>query len=40
MRVTSMPMQAVFQADRPFLFFIVDDETRALLFLGRVTDPS
>ena len=29
-----------FKADRPFLFFIIDDESGAILFMGKVTDPS
>lgn len=29
----------VFRADRPFLFFIVDKATGAILFLGRIEDP-
>ncbi len=29
----------VFRADHPFIFLIVDDETGAILFAGRVTNP-
>lgn len=29
-----------FSADHPFFFFIYDQRTRAILFMGRVTDPS
>lgn len=28
-----------FKADHPFLFYIIDDETRAILFMGRVMEP-
>ncbi len=28
-----------FRADRPFIFVIMDSQTRGILFLGRVTDP-
>jgi serpin B len=38
---TSMPMnQARFLADRPFIYLIRDNETGAVLFLGRVLNPS
>lgn len=29
-----------FRADHPFIYFIQDDRTGAILFMGRVTDPS
>ncbi len=38
---TSAPPPPVpFIADRPFVFIIQDDESGAILFMGRVTDPS
>jgi serpin B len=40
MRTTSAPLSPVeLRVDRPFMFAIQDDETGALLFMGRVTDP-
>jgi len=34
------PLDAVkFNANRPFLFFLRDDKTGAVLFAGRLTDP-
>uniref|UniRef100_A0A1Y9H2G5 Serpin domain-containing protein n=1 Tax=Anopheles dirus TaxID=7168 RepID=A0A1Y9H2G5_9DIPT len=30
----------VFEATRPFLFYILDEETNAILFVGKVVDPS
>jgi serine protease inhibitor len=29
-----------FSANRPFLFFLRDDRTGAVLFAGRLTDPA
>jgi serpin B len=29
----------VFRVDRPFLFYVVDDATGAVLFQGRIVDP-
>ena len=37
---SARPTGASLVADRPFLFAIVDDATSAVVFLGRVTDPS
>ena len=34
------PDAVTFDADRPFLFFIRDDQTGAVLFAGRLADPS
>lgn len=36
----SLPEPATFIANRPFLFFVRDNVTGAVLFMGRVTDPS
>lgn len=36
----AIPRNAVrFSANRPFLFFLRDDRTGAVLFAGRLTDP-
>lgn len=40
MRLTSAPQRQVeLKIDRPFLFTIQDDETGAILFMGRLADP-
>jgi serpin B len=40
MVLTSAPSsRSAFRVDRPFLFYLVDDTTGAILFQGRVVDP-
>ena len=34
------PRPKEFKANRPFLFYIIDNETQAVLFMGRMMDPS
>ena len=36
---SSGPLAEPFQIDRPFLFYIADDATGAILFQGRIDDP-
>ncbi len=40
MELTAMPNQKYFVADHPFVFLIQHEETGAILFMGRVFDPS
>jgi serpin B len=37
--VSPSPEPKIFKADHPFLFFIRDRKTNAVLFCGRVLDP-
>jgi serpin B len=37
---TSLPQPAAITLDKPFVFFIRDLQTKAVLFVGRVADPS
>ena len=38
-RTSAPPSPEPFRVDRPFLFYVVDDATGAILFQGRVADP-
>jgi serpin B len=37
--VNEPPKPKEFIADHPFLFYIIDDETQAILFMGRLMEP-
>ena len=39
MAASARPMAEPFVVDRPFLFYIVDEPTGAILFQGRISDP-
>ncbi|MBP7503798.1 MAG: helix-turn-helix domain-containing protein [Prolixibacteraceae bacterium] len=38
-RITGLPSYKVFKADHPFVFFVVDNQSKAILFLGRYVKP-
>lgn len=38
--VTGLPSYKVFKADHPFVFFIIDNNTKAILFMGRYVKPT
>lgn len=40
MRITGVPSFKVFKADHPFIFFITDNRSRSILFMGRYISPS
>ncbi|SNR71589.1 serpin B [Lutibacter agarilyticus] len=37
--ITGLPSYKTFKADHPFVFFIVDNKTKAMVFMGRYTMP-
>ena len=39
-RYTSAPMGFLVRADRPFVFVIHDSHTNAVLFMGKITNPT
>ena len=36
---TRFPKPEEFIANHPFLFYIIDNETKAILFMGRIMEP-
>jgi serine protease inhibitor len=36
---TSVPTPIEFRVDKPFIFAIVEKETKSIVFIGRVNDP-
>jgi serpin B len=39
LRIKGTPSYKVFKADHPFLFFIIDNKTKAIVFVGRYVTP-
>lgn len=40
MKLTAIPETKVFKADHPFIFIIMEKETGAILFIGRISNPT
>ncbi len=40
MKLTAMPETKVFRADHPFIFMIQEKETGAILFMGKISNPT
>ncbi len=40
MKITGQPSYKVFKADHPFVFFIIDNQSKAILFMGRYVKPT
>uniref|UniRef100_UPI003217957D serpin family protein n=1 Tax=uncultured Draconibacterium sp. TaxID=1573823 RepID=UPI003217957D len=40
MRITGLPSYKIFKADHPFVFFVIHNRSRALLFMGRYIKPA
>ncbi len=40
LRITGLPSYKVFKADHPFVFFVFDNQSRAILFIGRFVKPA
>jgi serpin B len=39
-RITGLPSFKVFKADHPFVFFVLDNQSKAILFIGRYVKPA
>ncbi|MBO3832147.1 MAG: hypothetical protein FGF51_02000 [Candidatus Brockarchaeota archaeon] len=40
MKLTAIPETKVFRADHPFIFMIREMETGAILFMGKISNPT
>jgi serpin B len=40
LRIAGQPSYNVFKADHPFVFFVIDNQSRAILFIGRYIKPN
>jgi serpin B len=39
-RITGLPSYKVFKADHPFVFFVIDNQSKAIWFMGRYVEPT